>query len=90
MVLSGANTLLHGFADRIYSELHKTSQGVSHLNCIDVQNRFKVLTAGGSAERKYGSWIGGSILASLSSFHQLWISKAQYEESGGSVEKKIY
>ena len=28
VVLTGANTLIHGFADRVYSELHKTSQGV--------------------------------------------------------------
>lgn len=26
-------------------------------------------------ERKYSTWIGGSILASLSTFSQLWISK---------------
>ena len=26
-------------------------------------------------ERKYSVWIGGSILASLSTFQQLWISK---------------
>lgn len=28
VVMSGANTLLNGFADRVYNELHKTSQGV--------------------------------------------------------------
>ena len=26
-------------------------------------------------ERKYSVWIGGSILASLSTFQQMWISK---------------
>jgi hypothetical protein len=29
VVLSGANSLLHGFADRVYSELHRMTQGVS-------------------------------------------------------------
>ena len=29
-------------------------------------------------------------MSSLGSFNQLWISKAQYEEVGSSVEKKIY
>lgn len=36
-------------------------------------------------ERKYSSWIGGSILASLSTFQQMWISKQDYDESGPSI-----
>merc|ERR1712223_1469362 len=35
-------------------------------------------------ERKYSVWIGGSILASLSTFQQMWISKQEYDESGPS------
>merc|ERR1712080_327080 len=33
-------------------------------------------------ERKYSVWIGGSILASLSTFQAMWISKQEYDESG--------
>lgn len=33
-------------------------------------------------ERQYSAWIGGSILASLGTFHQLWISRAEYQVSG--------
>ena len=36
-------------------------------------------------ERKYSVWIGGSILASLSTFQSMWISKAEYDESGPSI-----
>ncbi|KAL0907387.1 hypothetical protein M5K25_021795 [Dendrobium thyrsiflorum] len=36
-------------------------------------------------ERKYSVWIGGSILASLSTFQQMWISKAEYDESGPAI-----
>ncbi|KAB5534892.1 hypothetical protein DKX38_017978 [Salix brachista] len=36
-------------------------------------------------ERKYSVWIGGSTLASLSTFQQMWISKAEYNESGPSI-----
>ncbi|KAF9107302.1 hypothetical protein BGX27_008787 [Mortierella sp. AM989] len=36
-------------------------------------------------ERKYSVWIGGSILASLSTFQQMWISKMEYDESGPSI-----
>ena len=36
-------------------------------------------------ERKYSVWIGGSILASLSTFQQMWVSKEEYEESGPAI-----
>jgi len=36
-------------------------------------------------ERKYSVWIGGSILSSLSTFQQMWISKGEYDESGPSI-----
>merc|ERR1712236_32448 len=36
-------------------------------------------------ERKHSVWIGGSILASLSTFQQMWISKQEYDESGPSI-----
>ena len=36
-------------------------------------------------ERKYGSWIGGSILASLSTFEEMWITRQDYEEHGPSI-----
>ncbi len=42
-------------------------------------------------ERKYSVWIGGSILASLSTFQQMWISKQEYDESGpGIVRRKCF
>lgn len=36
-------------------------------------------------ERKYSVWIGGSILASLSTFQNLWVSKQEYDESGPGI-----
>ncbi|RYG96922.1 hypothetical protein EON65_53660 [archaeon] len=33
-------------------------------------------------ERLNGAWIGGSVLSICGSFHQLWVSKQQYEEQG--------
>jgi len=36
-------------------------------------------------ERKYSVWIGGSILASLSTFQNLWCSKQEYDEAGPSI-----
>ncbi len=34
------------------------------------------------AERLYSTWIGGSILASLGTFKNMWISKQEYESEG--------
>ena len=36
-------------------------------------------------ERKYSTWIGGCILASLSTFQQMWISIQEYDESGPAI-----
>jgi actin len=42
-------------------------------------------------ERKYSVWIGGSILASLSTFQNLWCSKQEYDESGpGIVHRSMF
>jgi len=40
------------------------------------------------AERRFSVWIGGSILSCLSSFQTMWITKAEYEESGPSIVNK--
>jgi len=37
------------------------------------------------SEHKYFAWIGGSILASLSSMQSQWITKEEYNESGSSI-----
>uniref|UniRef100_A0A1B0EXX3 Epoxide hydrolase N-terminal domain-containing protein n=1 Tax=Phlebotomus papatasi TaxID=29031 RepID=A0A1B0EXX3_PHLPP len=51
--------------------------------------RLKMISANGSIERRFGAWIGGSILASIGTFQQMWISSQEYEESGKSqVERK--
>ena len=41
----------------------------------------KLHSPGNPTERRYGAWLGGSILASLGTFHQLWISKEEWQVS---------
>ena len=36
-------------------------------------------------DRKFSTWIGGSMLASFSTFKQMWVSKLEYNESGPSI-----
>lgn len=47
--------------------------------------RLKVISAPGATERRFGAWTGGSILSSLGSFQQMWVSKQEYEEGGKAV-----
>uniref|UniRef100_A0A8C9ES17 Actin like 6A n=1 Tax=Pavo cristatus TaxID=9049 RepID=A0A8C9ES17_PAVCR len=51
--------------------------------------RLKLIANNTTVERRFSSWIGGSILASLGTFQQMWISKQEYEEGGKQcVERK--
>ncbi len=47
--------------------------------------KVKIHSPGNYVERRYSSWIGGSILSSLGTFHQLWISKQEWEEHGNTI-----
>ena len=47
--------------------------------------KIKIITHPSNTERKFSSWIGGSILSSLGTFHQLWLSLAEFEEHGASI-----
>ncbi len=79
VVVTGSTSLLNGFNDRLNNELTAIWPGV----------RIKIHAAGLTSERRFGAWIGGSILASLGTFHQMWISRAEYDENGaGIVEKR--
>lgn len=49
--------------------------------------RVKVIAAH-AQERKIGAFLGGSILASLGSFHEMWMSKAEYAEHGAALIHK--
>jgi len=73
IVLSGGTTMFPGIADRLQKEL---------VNLAPSTMKIKVLAP---PERKYSVWIGGSILSSLSTFGQMWISKEEYDESGPAI-----
>lgn len=69
-VLSGGSTMFPGIADRIQKEIAALAPASMKIKII------------APPERKYSVWIGGSILASLTTFQQMWISKQEYEECG--------
>ncbi|KAK4871505.1 hypothetical protein RN001_015629 [Aquatica leii] len=76
VVVTGGNSNIQGFNERLNRDLAaKTPPSM----------RLKVISATGAVERKFGAWIGGSILSSLGSFQQLWISKQEYDEGGKAI-----
>lgn len=62
-----------GIADRMQKELTSLSPASMKVKIV------------APPERKYSVWIGGSILASLSTFQNLWVSKQEYDESGPAI-----
>jgi len=73
VVLSGGTTMFPGIADRMQKEL---------VNLAPSTMKIKIIAP---PERKYSVWIGGSILSSLSTFGEMWISKEEYDESGPAI-----
>ncbi len=83
VVLTGGGSLLSGFADRLNNELIRMFGGGKQVYisiiCLIQSSQVKLQAAGSHLERRYGGWLGGSILASLGTFHQLWISKEEWK-----------
>ncbi|XP_070580864.1 actin-1-like [Ptychodera flava] len=72
-VLSGGTSMYPGIADRMQKEMTSLAPGSMKIRIV------------APPERKYSVWIGGSILASLTTFQRLWISKQEYDECGPSI-----
>lgn len=72
IVITGGVTLTQGFTERINQDLQREFPMM----------KIRLLASGNMVERKNGAWIGGSILASLGTFHQMWITRQEFEETG--------
>ncbi|XP_071501807.1 actin, non-muscle 6.2-like [Diadema antillarum] len=70
IVLSGGASLTEGLSERLRQEI---SAMVSPKMRVHVVSR---------PERAISTWIGGSVLASLSRFENMWVTKRDYEEYG--------
>lgn len=79
IVLSGGTTMYEGLDSRIQKEVSLLSPSAMNIRVI------------APSERKYSVWIGGSILASLSTFQNMWITRDEYNEVGaGIVHSKCF
>jgi actin-related protein len=73
VVMSGGTTMFNGVAERMQKEIKALAPDSMTIKII------------APPERKYSVWIGGSILSSLSTFEEMWINKAEYDEAGPSI-----
>jgi len=73
IVCSGGSTMFGGIADRLQKELVALAPPSMTIKIV------------APPERKYSVWIGGSILSALGTFQSMWITKAEYEESGPAI-----
>ncbi|PXF43717.1 Actin-related protein 4 [Gracilariopsis chorda] len=73
VVITGGTSLMPGLVERVTRELALMSPQAYKL---------KVYAPSNYVERTCASWIGGSIVSSLGTFQQAWISRAEYDELG--------
>jgi len=77
IVMSGGSTMYIGIQERMTKEITALAPPTMKIKVV------------APPERKYSVWIGGSILSSLSTFENMWITKEEYDESGpGIVHRK--
>jgi centractin len=70
IVLAGGSTALRGFPQRLLAEVRRAAPA---------EAKVAVWAPG---DRKVLTWVGGSILASLSTFRSMWVTRQQWEEEG--------
>ncbi|CAG2162721.1 unnamed protein product [Oppiella nova] len=73
IVVSGGTTLCPGFVYRMQKEM---------TALVRKTMRAKVTAP---SDPQYAVWIGGSIVATLSAFNDMCVSKAEYDESGSAI-----
>jgi len=76
-VLSGGSTMFPNIDARLSKEITALAPASIKVKVV------------APPERKYSVWIGGSILSSLSTFQEMWISKEHYDESGPQIVHRM-
>jgi len=71
VIVHGGTSHIPGLIERLKNELKAILPPTANLNVIKSDHN--------------AVWTGGSILAALSTFDQMWISKAEYSDTGPSI-----
>ncbi|CAH0038225.1 unnamed protein product [Clonostachys rhizophaga] len=73
IVLAGGSTLFPGIQDRMHTEMTGLAPSSSKVNVVALP------------ERNHASWIGGSMVASLSTFQKMCVLYEEYDEVGPTI-----
>ncbi|XP_050787664.1 actin-related protein T2 isoform X2 [Gopherus flavomarginatus] len=73
VVLSGGSTLFRGLNERLLKELQTQSPSAIPVKILAPRDRM------------YSVWIGASVLTSLTSFRDMWVTSEDYRKTGPSV-----
>jgi len=73
VVLAGGSTMFPGMPERLEKELNAIAPEGMKVQVKAPKNR------------KYSAWLGGSVMSTLSTFKNLWLTKKEYEESGPGI-----
>ena len=89
-MLGGGSACVEGLPERLKAEVealmfNSSSSAASGPTGIGLRTR---LMSVAPPERALCAWLGGSILASLGGFHELWVSRQEYEEHGPTIVDK--
>merc|ERR1711865_363180 len=79
LVLAGGTSMLPGLQARVTRDLQVALGG-------DLGRQLEVVA---DSQRKHATWIGGSMLASLSTFESLAMSRVDYEEAKNENRKLV-
>lgn len=71
ITLSGGSTMFRGFGARLLDEVK-----------VEAPPQDLKIRITAPPDRKISTWVGGSILSSLTTFKSLWISREEYMENG--------
>jgi len=73
IVLSGGTTMFPGIGECMTRELAAMAPSTVRIKVV------------APPERKYSVWIGGAILASLTTFNSQWVTREEYDEVGPTI-----
>ena len=73
IVVCGGSTMFKSFGSRLKKEL---------IPYAPPDTKIKVVAP---PQRRYSSWIGGSLVSSLTAFQGMWVTRAEYDDAGPSI-----
>ena len=89
IIIAGGTSLLPGLGDRLGDELNRLSFEEASAKGLSTPLPLRIIPStawserGYTYQRKFASWIGGSIMTSLESFKDLKITRQEWEEGLG-------